>query len=179
MVSVTSVPDGVSLGGVMVRVALAYCPVVNGTLAWNKETCFNLKFRFWSLNVGWTPVALAKVETQWRLLVVKSWIQPLVRQEHLFYTLPFGECHREFSVIPGVDGTWPASALRHHAEGNAQHLSRLHAAVHHCLGKHMHFIHFMSFFVYCHRIWLLYMLQLLTFLSKVTYNNYICQKKIN
>ena len=99
--------------------------------------------------------------------------------EHLFYTLLHGECHREFSVIPGVDGAWPARALRHHAEGNAQHLSRLHAAVHHCLGKHMHFIHFMSFFVYCHRIWLLYMLQLLTLLSKVTYNNYICQKKIN
>ena len=33
MVSVTLVPDGVSLGGVMVRVALAYCPVVNVTLA--------------------------------------------------------------------------------------------------------------------------------------------------
>ena len=69
--------------------------------------------------------------------------------EHLFYTLLHGECHREFSVIPGVDGAWPARALRHHAEGNAQHLSRLHAAVRHCLRKHMHFIHFM----HCLCVW--------------------------
>ena len=32
-VRVTSVPDGVSAGGVMVRVALVYCPVVKLSLS--------------------------------------------------------------------------------------------------------------------------------------------------
>ena len=64
-------------------------------------------------------------------------------------TLPFGEFHREYSVIPGIDGAWPARALCHHAEGNAERFSRLDAAVHHCLRKHTHFIQF----IYCFGVW--------------------------